>query len=135
MKNVFFALLIVVATLNAAFAGEPTKKSAKAPVITFTELEHDYGTIDQGADGGYVFEFTNTGKEPLVINNVRTSCGCTVPDWSREPVSKNKKGKVKVNYNTNIQGSFTKTITVESNASNNPVVLRIKGTVTPKNSN
>src|SRR3989304_6905111 len=97
--------------------------------IEFEAREHDYGTIARGGDGTYEFIFRNAGKEPLVLKNVRTSCGCTVPEWPKEPILKGEKGKIKVSYNTRITGTFSKSITVYSNAGDKPVVLVIKGKV------
>lgn len=100
--------------------------------IVFENTTHDYGTIVQGSDGSFEFKFTNKGKAPIVLNDVKASCGCTVPEWTRTPVAPGEKGTIKVTYNTNNQGAFTKSITVNSSAKNSPLVLMIKGTVTPK---
>ena len=97
--------------------------------IAFEKVVHDYGTIVQGADGHCEFTFTNKGKRPLIINEVRASCGCTVPDWTREPILPGKTGVIKAKYNTAIPGNFNKSITVRSNAANGVVILRIKGQV------
>jgi len=96
--------------------------------ISFETTKHDFGTIAEGGDGTFEFVFKNTGKDPLVLNNVRSSCGCTVPEWPKEPILKGEKGKIKVSYNTRITGSFSKTISVYTNAGD-PVVLSIKGKV------
>ena len=100
--------------------------------IIFVSTVHDYGTIVQGSDGTCTFNFTNKGKAPIVLNDVKASCGCTVPEWTRTPVAPGQKGKIKVTYNTNTVGAFNKSITVNSNAKNSPVVLMIKGIVTAK---
>ncbi|HSH19473.1 MAG TPA: DUF1573 domain-containing protein [Draconibacterium sp.] len=101
-------------------------------IINFTGLEHDYGTIEQGSDGTHEFKFTNGGKTPLILSNVRSSCGCTVPSWTKEPVAPGKEGAIKVVYNTNNVGNFNKSITVNSNAKYGVVVLHIKGNVVKK---
>ena len=107
---------------------------AQQPVIEFKETSHDFGTIAE--DGGRVthtFEFTNTGALPLIISNVKASCGCTTPNWTKEPVEPGQKGIVTATYNpAGRPGSFTKTITVTSNASSATVRLSISGNVTPK---
>jgi len=88
--------------------------------------------IKNGGDGNlWVLSYKNTGKDPLIINNVKSSCGCTKPEWSAEPVKKGEKSAVKVGYNTRLVGSFYQAITVYSNASNPLVTLTIKGTVSP----
>ncbi|MBN2481285.1 MAG: DUF1573 domain-containing protein [Bacteroidales bacterium] len=97
--------------------------------IRFEETEHDYGNIAEGGDGTYEFIFQNIGSEPLLLNNVRSSCGCTVPEWSKEPIPAGETGIIKVSYNTRITGSFSKSITVYTSADEKPVVLVIKGNV------
>ena len=100
--------------------------------IVFEKMMHDYGTIVQGSDGNSEFKFTNKGKAPLILSNVQASCGCTVPEWPKEPILPGKTGSIKVKYNTNTVGAFNKSITVKSNAINPTVVLQIKGNVIPK---
>lgn len=100
--------------------------------INFVSLEHNYGTVEFNANGSCEFEFTNTGKIVLVLNNVQASCGCTAPEWSKEPIKPGDKGKITVKYNTMIPGPFQKQIRVYSNAATNPVVLTIKGEVKPQ---
>lgn len=103
---------------------------AQEAEITFKAEEIDYGKVKAGSDGVRVFEFTNTGKAPLVITNVSSSCGCTVPSWTKEPVAPGEKGKIEVKYDTNRMGPISKTVQVTSNAKQNPVKsLRIKGEV------
>jgi hypothetical protein len=98
--------------------------------IIFAALVYDYGTIETGSPGNCVFRFTNTMKKPLVISNVKPSCGCTVANWTKKPVLPGKMGVITLRYNTKIPGTFNKTITVRSNAINGTVILRIKGNVT-----
>jgi len=101
--------------------------------IKFDVKEHDFGKVNE-KDGNvsYVFNFTNKGDAPLVVNKVQASCGCTTPVWTKEPIEAGKKGNIKVTYNTSGRpGLFTKTITVYSNDSLQQVVLIIKGEVIP----
>ena len=109
-----------------------TVQPASQDSIIFQKLEHNYGTIQNGGDGNSAFTFTNKGQKPLLLSNVSASCGCTVPEWPKEPILPGKSGSIKVTYNTAIIGSFRKTITVSSNAANSTVVLTIYGNVTPK---
>jgi hypothetical protein len=92
----------------------------------------DYGTVTKDSDSGLrTFEFTNTGDAPLIIKDVKSSCGCTVPTKPTEPILPGKTGKIDVKYNMN-PGPIRKTITVESNAINyegGMIPLKIKGTV------
>lgn len=107
---------------------------AQQPVITFEKTEHDFGKINE-ADGRVttVFAFKNEGTMPLVLSNVRASCGCTTPKWTREPVEPGQNGEITVTYNPNGRpGRFQKTITITSNASEATKKLFIKGEVIPK---
>lgn len=98
--------------------------------IEFEKLEHDYGTIDQGANGTTEFRFTNTGTEPLIISNAKGSCGCTVPEWPKEPIAPGASAAIKVKYDTKRVGPISKTVTITSNAVENATaLLKIKGTV------
>ncbi|WP_291128490.1 DUF1573 domain-containing protein [Flavobacterium sp. UBA7682] len=107
------------------------------PKIEFKDKDNtiDYGKVTKEEDNGIrVFEFTNTGTAPLIINNVQSSCGCTVPSKPTEPIAPGKTGKIEVKYNMN-PGPIRKTITVETNAINaeeGRVVLKIKGEVIVK---
>lgn len=125
-KSLFFLVLMSLATYGLFAQDNQTKTNDS---IVFEKLVHDYGTIKRGGDGNCVFTFTNKGQKPLVLSNVRASCGCTVPQWPKEPILPGKKGEIKVKYNTKRPGSFNKSITVRSNAANSVVRLRIKGKV------
>jgi hypothetical protein len=104
----------------------------KAPEIKFDKTVHDYGTIQQHADGNCEFAFTNIGKEPLILSNVRSSCGCTVPTWPREPILPGQTGTIKVKYDTKRVGTINKSVYVNSNAKISPVTLKIKGKILAK---
>ena len=132
MKKVFATLAISFILTFAAFAQNATPKPAansNAPVITFEKITHDYGTVTKGGDGTCEFKFKNTGVEPLILSNVQSSCGCTVPEWPREPILKGKSASVKVKYDTNRVGQINKTITVMSNAKEAAIQLKIVGNV------
>jgi len=103
-----------------------------APEIFFEKKVHDYGDIKKGSDGTCEFIFINTGKEPLILSNVQSSCGCTVPTWPKEPVLAGKSAVIKVVYDTKRIGIISKTITVTSNAKTSPIVLSIKGVIRDK---
>jgi hypothetical protein len=137
MNKGLFTLIVFFSSFFAVKAQETkpvdNSKNPKAPEITFEKETHDYGTIDQGADGSYDFKFKNTGKEPLVITNARGSCGCTVPSWPKEPIKPGGTGIIKVTYDTKRVGAFTKTVTITSNAKTENKVISIKGTVNAVN--
>ena len=129
-----FALICLFASMAFGFANaqETEKKDvpANGAKISFTELEHNYGTLQKGGNGDCEFTFKNEGNEPLILSNVKASCGCTTPSYTQKPVMPGQTGTIKVHYNTNNVGGFSKTVTVTSNAVDNPrVVLRIKGNV------
>ncbi len=128
-------LMFVFLGANAQDATKPQEATTppvdnpNAPEIKFNKEVHDYGSILKGADGNCTFTFTNTGKEPLILSNVRSSCGCTVPTWTKDPILPGKTGKIDVHYDTNRLGQIAKQITVTSNAKNATVVLNIKGNI------
>ena len=126
MKKLLVYLTLLIGFFSFAQSG------AK---IEFKEETINYGEVEKGKDDGIrVFEFTNTGDEPLIIKNAKSSCGCTVPEWPKDPIAPGGKGQIKVQYNMN-PGPISNTITIESNAVNKPdgmVPLRIKGTVIVK---
>ena len=131
MKTLFnSAILLFALAINLKAQSQDTTL-----VIKFEKTVHDYGTNQQGSDGSVEFKFTNEGKTPLILNNVRSSCGCTVPSWTREPLPPGGSGSIKVVYNTASIGAFSKSVTVSSNAKNSDVVLMIKGNVVQKSSN
>lgn len=127
MKNLFlsFAFLAI-----AAFGANAQKEIISGPAISFDKDVHDYGTINKGADGTCKFIVTNTGSEPLIIDNCKGSCGCTVPQCDKAPIMPGKTSEISVKYDTTRVGPITKSVTVTSNAVNEPTkVIRIKGTV------
>jgi hypothetical protein len=129
MKNTIF-LLFAICSLAVGFA-------QKGPQFTIKEKDNtiDYGKVTEGEDGLRSFEFTNTGDAPLIITNVQSTCGCTVPSFPKEPIMPGKKSKIEVKYNMK-PGPIRKTITVESNATNydqGRIPLHIKGEVLQMN--
>ncbi|MGD1947686.1 MAG: DUF1573 domain-containing protein [Croceivirga sp.] len=101
----------------------------KAAKIEFKSETIDYGDIAKGSDGVRVFEFTNTGEVPLVVSNVKSSCGCTIPKKPDAPIMPGATGEIQVKYDTNRVGPIRKAITVTSNADTPTKVLKIKGNV------
>ncbi len=99
--------------------------------IDFESKVMDYGTIDFNSDGNREFVFTNNGTEPLIIKTARGNCGCTVPDWPKEPIMPGSSSAIKVKYATNRVGRFTKQVTLSTNVGSKPVILTIKGEVLP----
>jgi hypothetical protein len=130
MKKIIILSVLLVLSFSSIFAQEgELLDSTKFPEMIFEYTDWDFGTIQKGADCTYNFVFKNTGKSDLVITNVKSSCGCTAPSYTKEPVKKNDNGTISVKYDSNRIGSFHKTVTVYSNAKNSPVVISIKGKV------
>ena len=135
MRKVF--LLSVMFTflglgLNAqAIQDVDTPPPSKAKMV-FGENESDatldYGTIQKGADPLRKVAFKNEGTEPLVINNARGSCGCTVPSWTKDPVLPGQTSEIEVRYDTNRVGKFTKTVTITTNEGKEHYI-RVQGEV------
>jgi hypothetical protein len=117
------------AAAKPATTPAPAKSSSLKPEnMIFSNEVHDFGTVAEGPAADYEFQFKNTGKEPLIIETVHASCGCTTPSYSKEPIAPGKSGTIKASYNTvGRPGPFTKSITVTSNAGTK--VLTIKGSV------
>jgi archaellum component FlaF (FlaF/FlaG flagellin family) len=133
MKRFLLSAIFVFALMLGANAQQtktqtPTEVTSQAE-ITFDKLEHDYGEVKQNGDGVCEFKYTNTGSVPLVLSKVRSSCGCTVPKWSKEPLMPGQSATITVKYNTSSVGPINKSITVESNAKTARVRLQIKGKV------
>jgi hypothetical protein len=132
MKKILLTLSAVILVVLVNAQTTEVKQEEQKGEITFATLEHNYGTVEYDSNGTCVFEFTNTGKVVLTLKNVQASCGCTVPEWSREPINPGEKGKITVKYNTKNVGNFQKNISVYSNAITSPVVLTIRGEVKPQ---
>lgn len=122
-------LLLMFSILFSAFVF-----SQSVPKMEFNKKVHDFGVIKEEVGSVTTqFEFTNTGKSPIIIQRVSTSCGCTTPSYTREPVLPGKKGIVSAKYSTvGRSGNFNKSITVYTNIPDTIFTLNIKGTVTPR---
>ena len=125
MKKVFLTLVVAL----FGFAAQAQEQQADGAQINFEQKVINYGKIEKGGNGSRVFKFKNEGNEPLVLNSVRASCGCTTPKWTRERIAPGTEGEIIVKYDTNRLGNFHKTVTVQSNAASKTVVLTIKGQV------
>ena len=138
MKKLFLAIVITAGFTGATYAqiaatsapAQATTTASKA-AITFTADAFDFGTVPQNIPVTHVFSFKNTGKEPLILSSVTASCGCTTPEWPKEPVLPGATATIKATYNAANPGIFSKAITVVSNAATPQTVLTIKGDVKP----
>jgi len=110
-----------------------TVESQGTPQFAFEEEVHAFGEIEEGTVAKHDFVFTNTGDAPLIITNAQGSCGCTVPEWPREPIAPGETGKIHVEFNSQGRaGSQTKQVTLNANTTPNTKVLRISAQVQPK---
>ena len=109
-----YLILFVLAFVSVQLVAQ--EKKASGPVLTFEKNTHDFGDITQGDRVEKVFTFTNTGNEPLIISDIRVTCGCTVPKWPRQPIMPGEKGEITVGFNSaGKMGKQNKTVTVISN--------------------
>lgn len=130
MKNKIVSVLVLIFLISLNSFSQQAGKGE----IKFESEQHNFGVIKE--DGGSLthnFVFSNTGEEPIVITNVRSGCGCAIPDWTRQPVRPGEKGFVKVVFDPrNMPGKFNKSMVVSSTAISANKVLRILGEVTPR---
>jgi Protein of unknown function (DUF1573) len=139
MKYLILALLALstFGTISAQNTAEATvkktetsaKSKKKAPSLTWDKIEHDFGAIPQGKPVTAVFKVKNKSKSPLIFTSVNASCGCTTPNYTKEPIAPGKTGEITATYNALAPGEFTKQVTVITSLSDEQVVLRLKGKV------
>ncbi len=122
--RIFLGILLVAGAMSAN--GQVLAKAPADP-IKMAEF-HDFGSIKKGRPVTYTFQFINTGNEPLKLENVAASCGCTTPEWSPEPVAPGKSGSVKVGYNAAVEGVFEKSVTIVYNGGKTKTIY-VKGKV------
>ncbi len=114
---------IVICFITIAVNGQEFK---------FETASIDYGKINQGSDGTRIFEFTNVGNAPLVIKDIKSTCGCAIPKKPEKPIMPGEKGQIEVSYDTKRIGGFSKAVTIISNAKTSRKMLKIKGFVNKK---
>lgn len=133
MRRKSIGYLLTVLSLTILISGCSESPEAKAKKkgqeLWFDEYVHDYGQIALDSDGSWTFTFKNVGENAIIINRVRSTCGCTVPAWPKEPIEPGSTGEITVKYNTATSGTFLKSLFVYSSAANSPVKLQIKGKV------
>lgn len=126
MKRNYFQILFVIL---AVLVSGSVRAQFQSATFKWDKTSHDFGDIQFKNAVSYEFEFTNSGQAPLVISDVEGSCGCTVTDYSKEPVLPGKKGKVKATFDAATIGKFHKSIKVTANVEGGPEYLYIQGTV------
>jgi hypothetical protein len=137
-KLLFFAALVLFARtgFGQATAAKPATPAQNVAIVAVDTENFDFGKIKQGVPATHKFVFTNKGKVPMVITNAQPSCGCTTPDWTKDPIPPGGQGFVTATYNAASPGAFNKSISVMANVANGVVILYIKGEVVaeaPKN--
>ena len=130
-KSIGYLLTVLSMTILISGCSESPEAKAKkkGQELWFDEYVHDYGQIALDSDGSWTFTFKNVGENAIIINRVRSTCGCTVPAWPKEPIEPGSTGEITVKYNTATSGTFLKSLFVYSSAANSPVKLQIKGKV------
>jgi len=126
-----FILVILISVAWSSCKTSNGKNSAGDASIVFDTLAHNFGEIPFNGEGDFEFVFRNQGNSPLILTHVKSTCGCTIPQWSDEPIEAGKQGSIKVSYDTHRVGPFTKSIYVYSNAGNGVQKLIITGKVKP----
>ena len=128
-----FALILFMGLLtfsgNAQEKVDEKKVDDNTPIFKFESEVVNYGDIARNSDGVKVLKFTNVGKSPIIITNVKGSCGCTVPTSPKEPIMPGEEGEIEIKYATNRIGPFSKTVTITSNAVRSNIVIPVKGRV------
>jgi hypothetical protein len=125
MRRLFSLCVLLAAFL---FTGAQTTPAETQDVLKLKETEHDFGKIPQGKPVYYTFEIVNTGTQALKLDDVHASCGCTTPEWSREPIAPGAVAQIKVGYNAAAENYFEKSISITYN-SNQTKQIKIFGTV------
>ncbi len=121
-----------IAEENVAVTEQKNVEESTHPVMSFDVTEFDFGEIEQGTHVEHMFTFTNTGDAPLVITNAKSSCGCTVPEYTRDPIAPGEKGEMLVKFDGSGRGTVNKNVTVFTNTEKGTERLRIKANVKPK---
>ncbi|GGH06628.1 DUF1573 domain-containing protein [Mucilaginibacter phyllosphaerae] len=124
--------ILLICAVVLGFAYNASAQTDTKPEFKFNEEKHDFGKIPQGTPVTTVFEFTNVGVEPLILTEVKPTCGCTIADYTKTPVLKGAKGNIKITYNAAAAQPFNKTIVVTSNAKTPTKYLNIVGEVIAK---
>ena len=131
MKKLLIILFTVLFSTGAVAQNNPVQDPITT--IEFESTTVDYGKIEKGSDGIRTFTFRNTGKNPLKIYKIYSSCSCDILSKPEKPIAPGATGEIKVKYETKKVGPIVKTITVYANIDQNPIPLRLKGEVIPKN--
>ena|SRR5580700_9139857 len=127
MKQFFLAFCVLLLGLavrgqTSVAAPPPVQAEVKPDVLVLKESGHDFGKIPQGRPVTYIFEIVNNGIEPLRLENVQASCGCTTPEWTKDPIAPGASSQIKVGYNAHAEGRFIKNVTITYGDKKNKVI-------------
>ncbi|RYE11546.1 MAG: DUF1573 domain-containing protein [Sphingobacteriaceae bacterium] len=122
--------LMMICAMVMGFAISASAQTDNKAEFKFVEEKHDFGKVPQGKPVTTDFVYTNVGEEPLILTEVKPTCGCTIADYTKTPVKKGDKGSIKITYNAAVEAPFNKTIVVTSNAKTPTKYLVIVGEVT-----
>jgi Protein of unknown function (DUF1573) len=125
-----FTFLIAITLISFPIRSEI--RAIMGPLFSWAAVNHDFGSIEQGVPVYHKFTFSNDGDDLLFVTNIKTSCGCTAAEYSREAIAPGEEGFVRVRYNAAKAGTFSKTVNVEGNTGGEIPVLTIKGRVEAK---
>ncbi len=130
-KNIFFIVtfIIISVSCNTKLENNKNLSNGNLSSLLFIKELHDFGEIPANKNATAIFNFSNSGERPLVISEVKTSCGCTVPEYPKDIIKSGKSGQIKVIYDAKYPGRFKKTITLFYNGKDSPKTLTIKGEV------
>lgn len=128
MKRILALLFCSLLTAGAIAQTSAPNTAPVAEVLQLKENRYDFGKIQQNRPVTHIFQIVNTGKEPVKLDNVQASCGCTTPEWSRDPIQPGATATIKVGYNAAAEGPFSKTISVQYNGNQTSTII-ITGTV------
>jgi hypothetical protein len=131
-KFILMCAVVLGFVVNASAQDNTAAQDANKAEFKFNEEKHDFGKVPQGTPVTTVFTFTNVGNDPLILTEVRPTCGCTIADYTKTPVKKGASGKITITYNAAVAAPFSKTIVVTSNAKTPQKYLTIIGEVVAK---
>ena len=129
MKNILLSSLVILFTISLSAQVVTEEVDPNGSIMTFETETIDYGSIEKNSDGMRIFKFTNTGKSPLKIESVKSSCGCTIPSYPTAEIMPGESNEIKVKYNTSKPGRFSKSVSIFTNGTPKRAILRIKGNV------
>lgn len=129
MKTYLLSLCFILTAAVGFSQLEPSDQNMEGPTMNLESLVVDYGEIEQNSEPLRVLNFTNTGTAPLIIKSARGSCGCTVPEWPKEPIMPGEASTIEIRYATNRLGKFSKTVTLTTNEEGEPRVIKVQGHV------